>query len=230
MISLRSSTRTSPSHELRGPNYSVEPLLDSAVNGLPALTLRAFSSDAICSIILVDANHDSFCAILFKAFMSSKSSEFESDFSDLRKLIGLSDNCGIVCCRIIGHPFDEVVRKRSSTYRERVAVLLSVEELRPLIETCYSVRTARHKKPKIHFHSFMESASSVVWAKLGLQCTLSETHPISTRRMGQTRMEKDPIQVELFVDSTTVMGWLKNMAADIPLPKSKTMFFCFSIF
>ena len=113
---------------------AAEPLLDSAVNGLPALTLGAFSSDAICSIILVDANQDSFCAILLKAFMSSKSSEFESDFSDLRKLIGLSNNCGIVCCRIIGHPFDKVARKRSSTYRERVAVLLSVEELRPLLE------------------------------------------------------------------------------------------------
>ncbi len=112
----------------------MEPLLDSAVNGLPALTMGAFSSDAICSIILVDANQDSFCAILLKAFMSSKSSEFESDFSDLRKLIGLSDNCGIACCRIIGHPFDKVARKRSSTYRERVAVLLSVEELRPLLE------------------------------------------------------------------------------------------------
>jgi hypothetical protein len=37
--------------------------------------------------------------------------------------------------------------------------------------------------------------------------------------------EKDPIQVELFIDPMMVMGWLKNMTADIPLPKSKIMFF-----
>ncbi len=35
----------------------------------------------------------------------------------------------------------------------------------------------------------------------------------------------DALDVELLVDSTCVMGWLKFMAADKPLPKSRSMFF-----
>jgi hypothetical protein len=35
----------------------------------------------------------------------------------------------------------------------------------------------------------------------------------------------DPLDVELLVDSTCVMGGLKLMAADKPSPKSRSMFF-----
>ena len=35
----------------------------------------------------------------------------------------------------------------------------------------------------------------------------------------------DTLEIELVVDSTCVMAWLKTMAADRPLPKSKSMFF-----
>ena len=106
--------------------------------GLPFMCLGSFNeNDIICTIIISDANQDSWSSIILKLIRSNV--PHNDEFDELRTVIAteLKTDCScsiIIPVRICGSRFGSTTRKQSSTYRERVAVLSTLEEAKSLLE------------------------------------------------------------------------------------------------
>ena len=92
----------------------------------------------ICTVIIADANQDAWSAIVLK-LLRSTDPPHPDEFDDLRAALteALNENCNpsvIVPVRICGHRFPTAMRKLSSTYRERAAVLYTLGECKALVE------------------------------------------------------------------------------------------------
>jgi hypothetical protein len=104
------------------------------INGLPNFYLGSFqNSNVLASVILTDANQSSWSGLLLKIIatdLEKKTSDFVFD-----ELLAEMNLQGVVFpVRLFGGKFSTTTQKQSSTYRERVAQLLMVEQCYPLLE------------------------------------------------------------------------------------------------
>ena len=166
-----------------------ELLIDYAIHGLPSLFLGSFASQkTVYSICLTDANTASWCGILLKAIVADRSDTVigdppEDPFSLIRKTLMtcecIPENQTLIFfpVRIFGGKFDKTVQKLSSTFRERVAQLLFIEEAAVLIEgKCFSISDNRNCQQVWHscqeqfggklllkWQLFLQTVDEILW-------------------------------------------------------------------
>ena len=136
------SASAASSENISIPDFraSFDILVDYVCNGLPGLYLGSFGPEqAICSVIIADANMDSWAAILVKV-VRSKDHQVDTD-SLFTSLLELLSKEGIDCneavtlpVRVFGGRFNKTESRQSSTFRERVAILHAISEAEPLLE------------------------------------------------------------------------------------------------
>lgn len=117
-------------------------LINFCCNGLPGMFLGSFgsSSKEVFSIIVTDANKDSWSGMLFKATVQTERPAegpmpevLKTLMEHLRQATG-HENFRMYPVRIFGSKFNLTSTRQSSTYRERAAMLECVYQAYPLLE------------------------------------------------------------------------------------------------
>ena len=115
-------------------------LVSYVSNGLPLLCLGRFDQKIVCTVIISDANGDAWSSLVLK-IVESDSNATESPQLHTELIKALSDalelnllRTAIIPVRICGKRFLMNMRKQSSTHRERIACLETLDEVYPLLE------------------------------------------------------------------------------------------------
>jgi hypothetical protein len=115
-------------------------LSDYVINGLPQFYVGAFPAEEVtASLLLADANADGWAGFLFKLVKldgrGTREAPLDDIFEPVRSLLEIESKNGVfVPVRMYGGRFSKTVSKQSSTFRERVAQLLLLEESLELLQ------------------------------------------------------------------------------------------------
>ena len=158
-------------------------LINFCCNGVPRMFLGAFSPSGrpICSIIITDANQESWAGMLIKIAVSDGAdTPMQEILSSLivqlkQRSVLDAGTYGIYPVRLFGSKFSVTATRQSSTYRERAAMLECVYEAYPLLEgTVFAVCDNKNCQQQWHdiecFGSllsklarFQETVADVIW-------------------------------------------------------------------
>lgn len=118
-------------------------LIKYCVNGLPSMFLGSFLATrhdvAVFSVLITDANQDSWNSFLIK-IVASQGEEASKEPSIIDSLIKqLQEYTGykkfeVFPVRMFSNKFTKTTRNQSSTYRERIAILEAVSEAQALLK------------------------------------------------------------------------------------------------
>jgi hypothetical protein len=147
-------------------------LVSYITQGLPFMCLGSVAAPELyCTLIISDANKDSWASIVLKVirndYCPQKTNLFsQADFGDLLSQVSSKlgieyENSCIVPVRICGDRFPSSMRKQSSTFRERSAVLLTLGECRSLLEGPVIVVTD-NRNCQLEWHNIETLGASLI--------------------------------------------------------------------
>ena len=125
------SSTSADDKDLATLRHHFDTICDYAILGVSPLSV-GFAGNTIHTLVICDANQDSWVSVVLKILDDTTippPQEWTEIFAQLQIATGR-----IVPTRIVGGTFPERERRMSSTARERIALLLTVEECNPLLE------------------------------------------------------------------------------------------------